>query len=150
MPDRVLHEPREGPRKPPVELPGVDLSGDRPDDFGAAAGLVAGEAVGMVGSKPAQNAGPVQEIMHERIDRNHAAAGLTPAAPRTWRAKKQLRQRHHQHFVGNAVDLFQRLDQRRSHSGRPVGPGLLGGSIQPSVEPADEVTVGNVTHEQVQ
>jgi hypothetical protein len=37
-PDRVLNEPRECPGKPPVELPGVDLLGDRRDDVGAAPG----------------------------------------------------------------------------------------------------------------
>ena len=146
----MLNEPRKGPRKPPVELLGVDLLGDRRDDFGAAAGPVAGEAVGVVGSEPAQNAGPVQEIVHERIDGDHAAADLAPAAPMTWRAEKQLSQRHHQHFVGDAVDLFQRGDQSRSHSGQPVGPGPHGGSIKPPVDPTDEISIGNVANEQVQ
>ena len=150
MPDRVLNEPRKRPWKPPVELPGVDLLADHLDDFGAAAGPVAGETVGMIRSEPMQNTGPVQEIVHERIDRDHAAADPTPPAPIAWRAEKQLRQCHHQHFVGNAVDLFQRLDQRRSHSGQPVGPGLPGSGIQPPVEPADEITVGNVANEQMQ
>ena len=82
LPDRVLNKPRERPWKPPVELAGIDLLGDGLDDLGAAARPVAGEAVGVVGSEPAQNAGPVQEIVHERIDGDHAAADLAPAAHR--------------------------------------------------------------------
>jgi hypothetical protein len=35
-PDRVLNEPRKRPGKLAVELPGVDLLGDRLDDVGAA------------------------------------------------------------------------------------------------------------------
>ena len=150
VPDRVLNEPRKCPRKSAIELPGVDLLADRLDDFGTAARPVAGEAVGVVGSEPAQNAGPVQEIVHERIDGDHAAADLAPAVPTAWRAKEQDRQGHHQHLVGDAVDLFQRLDQRRSHSGQPVGPGLPGSGIQPPVDPANEIAVSNVANEQMQ
>jgi hypothetical protein len=80
-PDRVLYEPRKRPGKPPVELPGVDLLGDRLDDLGAAAWPVTREAIGMVGSEPVQDSGPVQEIVHQGVDRDHAAADLAPATP---------------------------------------------------------------------
>jgi hypothetical protein len=149
-PDRVLNEPRKRPRKPAVELPGVDLLGNRVDDVSAAAGPVAGEAVGMVGPEPVQNASPVQEIVDQGIDGDHAAADLKPAAPAAWGAEEQDGPGHHQHLVGDAVDLFQRNQQRRSHSGQPVGSGLLGRSIQPPVDPAHEITISNVANKKVQ
>jgi hypothetical protein len=150
VPDRVLNKTRKRPWKAPVELPGVDLLGDRFGDFGAAAGPIAGEAIGVIGSEPAQDPGPVQEIVHQRVDRDHAAANLEPPTPITSRAEKQLSQRHRQHFVGNAVDLFQRVKQGRSHSGQPVGPGELGGGIQTPVDPTDEVAASNVANEEMQ
>jgi hypothetical protein len=36
-PDCVLHEPRKHLREGAVELPGIDLAGNRPNDVGAAA-----------------------------------------------------------------------------------------------------------------
>jgi hypothetical protein len=71
-----------------VELPGVDLLGDRLDDFGAAARPVACDPVRVVGPEPVQDAGPVQEIVHERVDRDHAAADFEPAARAAWRAEE--------------------------------------------------------------
>jgi hypothetical protein len=73
-PDRILNEPWKRPGKTAVELPGVDLLGDRLDDVGAAARPVTREAIGVVGSEPVQNAGPMQEIVHQGVDRDHAAA----------------------------------------------------------------------------
>ena len=146
----MLHEPRKRARKSPVELLGVDLPGDRFDDFGAAARLVTGNAVGMVGSESAQDPGPVQKIVHERIDRDHGVADLAPLVPRTGRTEKQLRQRHHQDLVGDAVDFSQRLDQGCPHSGQPVRLVLVGDGLQAPVNPADEVPVGDVANEQVQ
>jgi len=80
-PDGVLNEPWERRWEPAVELPGVDLLSDRFDDVGAAARPVAGDAIGVVGPEPGQNAGPVQEIVHQGVDRDHAAADLSPATP---------------------------------------------------------------------
>jgi hypothetical protein len=149
-PDRVLNKPRKGPWKPSVELPGVNVLGDRFDDFGATARPVAREAIGMVGSEPVQDPGPVEEIVHEGVDRDHAAADFEPAAPTAWRAEEQDGQGHHQNLVGDAVDFFQRVEHSLSHSGQPVGPGLLGGGIQAPVDPADQVAASNVANEQVQ
>jgi hypothetical protein len=69
-PDRVLNEPRERRWEPAVELPGVDPLGDRFDDVGAAAWPVAGDAIRVVGPEPVQDPGPVQEIVHQGVDRD--------------------------------------------------------------------------------
>ena len=149
-PDGLLNEPRKRPWKIAVELSGVDLRGDRFDDFGAAAWPVASGAIGVVGSEPVQDAGPVQEIVHERIDRDHAAADLTPTAPSAWCAEKQLSQRHHQHLVRDAIDFLQGVKQSGSHSGQAVGPGWFVDGIEAPVDPTDEITTSNVANEQVQ
>jgi hypothetical protein len=77
-PDCVLHEPRKRPRKSRVELPGVDLVGDSLDHVGAATWPVASGAIRMGGVKPMQGPGAMQEIVHEGVDRDHAAADLEP------------------------------------------------------------------------
>ena len=60
-------------------MPGVDLLGDRPNDVGAAAWPVAAGPIGMGGLEPAQDPGPVQKIVHQGIDRDHAARRLRPS-----------------------------------------------------------------------
>ena len=120
-PDRVLNKPRERPWKLTVELPGVDLLRDRLDDFGTAALPVAREAIGVVGSEPVQDSGPVQEIVHEGIDGNHAAADLDPVLATVRSSEQELGQGHHQHLVGDPVHLLERFDQRRSHSAQLLG-----------------------------
>jgi len=48
------------------------------------------------------------------------------------------------------VHFLQQVQQRRSHSGQPVGPGLLGGGLQALVDPVDEVATSHIANEQVQ
>jgi hypothetical protein len=78
LPDRVLDEPGKSLRKRWIELPGVDPLGDGLNDVGAAAGPVASQAVQMVRVEPSQNAGPVQKVVNQRVDGDHAAADLGP------------------------------------------------------------------------
>ena len=77
----MLNKPGKRPGKAAVELPGVDPLGNRFDDFGTATRPVAPDAVGVVCPEPAQNPGAVQKVVHQRIDRDHAAADCEPAAP---------------------------------------------------------------------
>ena len=48
------------------------------------------------------------------------------------------------------MHFLQWVEHSHSHSGQPVGPGLLGGSVQPPVDPTDEVTASDVANEQMQ
>jgi hypothetical protein len=73
-PDRELHEPGKYLRKGAIELPGVDPAGNQPDNVGAAAWPVAAGPVGMGGLEPAQDPGPVQEIVDQGIDRDQVHA----------------------------------------------------------------------------
>ncbi len=54
-PDRVLHEPRKDLWEAAVELPGIDLVGNRPNNICAAAWPVTACAIGMGGVEPIQN-----------------------------------------------------------------------------------------------
>src|ERR1019366_9603781 len=66
-PDRVLHEPGKGLRECSVERPGIDPGRDRSDDVGTAVRPVASGTIRMVGADPVQDAGAVQEVVHQRI-----------------------------------------------------------------------------------
>src|SRR5215472_17938336 len=79
-PDGVLNEPGKGLRKSRVELLSIDAVCDGVDNFGAATGAIAGRAIGMARLKPGQDAGPMQKIVHQGINGNHAGADLDPEA----------------------------------------------------------------------
>ena len=71
QPDRELYEPGEDLREGTVELPGVDLAGNLPDNVGAAAWTVTAGPVWMASLEPAQDPGPVQKI----VDQNRPRSG---------------------------------------------------------------------------
>ena len=79
-PDRVLDEPRKRLRKPGIELPGLDPLRHGINNVGAAANLVAGCTIGMVGLEPCQDAGADQKVVHQGVDGDHADADLVPEA----------------------------------------------------------------------
>ena len=77
-PDRELYEPGEDLREGTVELPGVDLAGNQPDNVGAAAWPVAAGAIRVGSLEPAQDPGPVQKIVDQGIDRDQVHADFQP------------------------------------------------------------------------
>ena len=149
FPDRPLHKAWKGLRIGTVEFSRVDPLRDRCDDLGAAAGPVAGRAIGMAGIEPLQNAGAMQEIVHEacrprscwlRPRPRHVAAGrretgstAPPSAP------CQRRRR------------LPSAGQGPPSASRQAGPVLrLSGGLQAPVEPAHEITIGDITNEQIE
>jgi hypothetical protein len=80
-PDRVLNEPGEGLGERWVELPGIDLVGNGLNDLSTAALLITGRPIGMDGIEALQDPGPVQKVVHQRIDGDHAGADLVPERP---------------------------------------------------------------------
>ena len=77
-PDRMLDEPRKRLRKPGIELPGVDPLCHGIYYVGAAASLVAGCTIRMVGTESCQDAGADQKVVHQGVNGNHVAADLVP------------------------------------------------------------------------
>ena len=57
-------------------------------------------------------------------------------------------QGHGQDLVRHAVDLPERSNQGFPQSGQPVGARRVIGMLELLVDPADQVAVGNVAHEQ--
>src|SRR6516165_10017979 len=93
-PNCMLHEPGKHFRETAVELSGIDGGRNRANDVGAAVRLVAAKAVWMTGPEPLQDAGPVQEIVHQGIDGNHVCTSLGPEG--LWAGEEQTGQRHRQ------------------------------------------------------
>ena len=81
LPDRVLDEPGKGQRKVGVELPGIDVGGNRPDNVSTAVRPVTANTVLMAATEPLQNPGTVQEVVDQRVDGDHVAANRNPARP---------------------------------------------------------------------
>ena len=147
-PDRELHEPRKGLREASVERPGIDPGRDSPDDVGTAVWPVAGGTIRMAGADPVQDAGAVQEVVHQRIDGNHTGADFGP--DRLAAGEQQAGQRHHHDFVRHAIDLAQRSDQALDHSGDPVWVRLIISIGQLTVDPAHQVAISDIPDEQEQ
>jgi hypothetical protein len=146
-PDRTLHEPRKRLGEGSVELPCVDLGREETEDVSAPAGLIAPVAVRMASIQPPQDPGSVQEIMDQRVYCHERRADFKPERPLVAGAEQDRRQRHRQDLVRNAVDVPQRPDHSFPTSRQPVRSARIDRGQLP-VDPADEIGIGNVPHEQ--
>ena len=109
-PDRMLDEPRKRRRKTGIELPGIDPLRHGIYNVGAAASLVAGCTIRMVGLKSAKDAGADQKVVHQGVDGNHAGADLAPEVQAFRGGQQDAGQAHGQDLVRNAIDLPERSD----------------------------------------
>jgi hypothetical protein len=125
-------------------------SGHGFDDLSAATWPVAGRAIGMVGVEPMQDAGAVQKVVNEGIDGDQAGPDLAPEPQLSWSSKQDGRQGHGEHLVRDAVDFAQRRDQGVPHSGQPVRTSRSARRLQPLVDPADQITIGNIATKEVE
>ena len=148
-PDRELDEPRENGREGRIERTGVDLLGSTGNDFGAAVCPVTAGPVRMGGLEPGQDPGPVQKIVDQGIDRNQVHTDLQPLGANLSRADQNAGHRHGQNLVRNAVDVAQWLNQSRAHLCQRVCGALVVHLVEPVIDPADQVAVGDVANEQV-
>ncbi len=133
-----------------IEGARIDAVRNGGNDLGTAARSIARRPIGVAGPEPAQNAGAVQKVVHQGVDGDHARPGLDPAPALVRIAEQQAGQGHGQHLVGDAVHLPQGVDDRRPQPGQAVSIGRRVGFLQPLVDPADQIAVGQVTNEQVQ
>src|ERR1700692_2071163 len=65
-PDCMLNEPRKYCRKRGIELPRVDVRSNQSQNAGASERPIAPFTVGMIRRKSPKDAGPMQEVVHER------------------------------------------------------------------------------------
>ena len=146
-PDRTLHEPRKRLGEGPIELPSVDLGREKTENVSAPAGPIAPVAVRMGCAQPPQDPGSVQEIMDQGVDSHERRADFKPERPLIAGAEQHGRQRHRQDLVRNAVDVPQRPDHSFPTGREPVRSVRIDRG-QLFVDPADEIGIGNVPHEQ--
>ena len=147
-PDGMLNEPRKRLRKPGIELPGIDPLRHALHNVGAAAGLVAGRTIRMIGLESCQDAGADQKVVHQSIDGNHAGADFVPEVQALRGRQQDARQGHGQNLVRDAVDLPERSDDSFAQSGEPVRAGWIIGTLELPVDPADQIAIGDVANEQ--
>ena len=148
-PDRALHEPRKRRRERWIELAGVDVGCKEMENFSAPSRPVASIPVRMVSAQPVEDPGSVQEIVDEGVDSHEGRADFDPQRPSAACCQQQVRQRHRQHLVGNAIDVPERADDRFAQGSEPVR-GLGIHSTQLPINPADEIIIGDIPHEQKQ
>ena len=98
-------------------------------------------------AEPVQDAGAVQKVVNEGVDGDHAGADLMPEPQLFGRSEQERGQGHGQHLVGDPVDVAQRRDEGVPHAGQPVGTRRSISRLQPLVDPADQITLGNVANE---
>ncbi len=115
QPDRVLDEAREGSRKARVELASVSLPGEVFDHLGAAARPITGISIRVLGSEPAQYAGPVQVIVDEAVDCHKARARGHPPFPIRVADEQELGEDHRPELPAGIGDVDERTEQRLSH-----------------------------------
>ena len=89
-PDRALHEPWKRCRKARVELSSVDVRGNQLENSGASSRLIATGSVRVVGTKPPQDPGSVQEIMDQGVDGHEGRAHFAPQRPSVSGGQQQV------------------------------------------------------------
>ena len=146
-PDCELHEPGKDLWKGPVELPSIDLLGDQPNDVGTAARPVATGAIRMIGVESVEDPGPMQKVVYQGVDGDHARADLEPFGANVSTADQNAGQGHSEHLVGNPVDIAEWFDQSIACLGQGVWRGLVVYLLQAVVGPADQVAVGDIANE---
>ena len=146
-PDRMLHQAREVGRPLRAETAGVDPFRAAFQHLGAAARRVAQTTIGVGGPHRLNDAGSVQPIVHEGINRDHDRARRHPAFPTGVAREQQFGQRHGQHLERNAMDPAQGGEQRIAQAGLPIG---IVGFIcfrQPVIDPAHEIASADLADE---
>ena len=88
-PDGVLDKTRKYFWKARIEGAGIDPVCGTSNDLGTAAPGIAGRAIAMGNAAAFQNAGAVQEIVHQGVDSDHYLSGLEPNGPVIARSDQQ-------------------------------------------------------------
>ncbi len=102
----------------------------------------------MTRAEPAQDAGPMQKIVHQRIDGDHDGSGFGPENASRVSCQQETSECHRQHLVRDAVGVGERLDDSLSQPRCSIGRRSTVGIGEPPVDPANEIAVGDITHEQ--
>ena len=104
----------------------------------------------MTGLEAVQDTGPVQEIVHQRVDRDHAPPDFDPPLPPLPGAQKQAGQGHAQNFVRDTIHLTQRREQGASKPCEPVWCIGFVSFSEARVDPTNQIACRHVPDEQEQ
>ena len=105
----------------------------------------------MLSPEPAKGAGPMQVVVQERVDHDHRRPGGDPSFSGRIGPKKQVGQGHRPDLAADPVDLAERLQKGCAHPLAAIrSPWAWVRTRQPVVDPANEVVLADVAHEQVQ
>ena len=149
-PNGVLDKSGKMLRKVCIELRRIDFERDSSKQRFAAVLGVTRRSINMLGVEPALDAGAMQPCMDERIDCDHGRTGGEPTLPGGIGGKQQARQRHVQHFVGDAVNMTHRLDHRLCQRLSAIWTVDDVGAFERLVEPPHEIAIGHVPEKQEQ
>ena len=148
-PDRALHEPRKRRREGRVELSSINVGRELIYDASAPSRLIATGSVRVVGTKPPQDPGSVQEIMDEGVDGDERRADFEPQRLSVPGAQQQARHCYRQHLVSHAVDVPEWRDDGLAQGCEPIRRMGIH-TIQLFIDPAHEIVIRNIPHEQEQ
>ena len=148
-PNCTLHEPLKCGREGRVELASINARRQEPENAGAASRLIASVPVRVVGAETAQDPGSVQEIMDQGVDSNEGRADFEPQRLSVAGAEQQRRQRHGQDLIRHPIDVSDWANDGLAKASEPIRRVGIHRRQLP-INPADEVVIGDIPHEQEQ
>ena len=91
----------------------------------------------------------MQEIVDQGVDGYQVRADFEPQRPSLSSAQQQVRHGHRQNLVSHPVNVPQRADDGLAKGTEPIRTLGIRGTQLP-INPADEIVIGDVSHEQEQ
>ena len=92
----------------------------------------------------------MQKIVHQGIDRDQLHADFEPPRANVGGADQNAREPDGEHLVRNAVDIAQWLNQGITRSRQSVRSERVVRLLQAVIDPANQVTLGDVPNEEVE
>jgi hypothetical protein len=137
--------PPDGMLDEPVDLAGIDPRGNGKQSVGAAAWVVAANAIRVGRRKPIEDASAMQEVVDESVDDDNRRPDVEPAGASRASPDQQPSQGHANGLIGDPIDILQRANERRPGCGNIGGVGC-----DLPINPLNDVAIGNVADEQKQ
>ena len=119
-PDCTLDEPWKRRRESGIELAGVDVGCEQMENPGATIWPVTPIPVRMVGVQSLQDPRAMQKVMNQGVDSHEGRPDFKPQRPSAASCQQQVRQRHRQDLVGNAVDVPEWANDGFAQGSEPV------------------------------
>ena len=149
-PNCALHEPRKRRWKGRIELSSINVGRELIYDASAPSRPVAARSIDVIGAQPLQDPSSVQEIMDEGVDGDERRADFEPQRLSVPGAQQQARHCHRQHLVGHPIDVSQWSDDGLTQGYEPIRSSVGIHTLQLFIDPAHEIVIRDIAHEQKQ